>query len=338
MDVVLRWVRSGSAAGDTGVSLAWAECRDAETPAGPLSMPADAVFALAPVPLMSLDPEGIVLDVNAAAANLLREPRTELVGRPFAALIGEATDDIPAPDRLVVSVEWSGPITLRRSDGSSITTEARTARRSDGLRVLALQDVSERVRTEGELRRSNEKYRRLSDHSRHVREEERARLSRDLHDRLGQALTGLKMDLAWLLALCDRFEPTTARSAIAVMMARIRARIIKATKISLMSALPPATMFAMASATPVPFIDTTPGAATFTAPVDGLYQITAYGASGGNGASGVGGLGAFHKQAGRFGFGQRRGAIRQFAHVQVPLTEVDVGNALKAGELVEAQI
>ena len=48
----------------------------------------------------------------------------------------------------------------------------------------------------------------------------------------------------------------------------------------------------MASATPVPFIDTTPGAATFTAPVDGLYQITAYGASGGNGAAGGGGLGA----------------------------------------------
>lgn len=221
LDVVLRWVRSGAAAGDTGMSLAWAEVREADTPAAPVAMPADAVFTLAPVPLMSLDQDGVVRDVNGAAANLLREARADLIGRPFAVLIADAADDIPAPDRLGAAGEWSGPITLRRADGSTITTEARTARRSDGLRVLALQDVSERVRTEGELRRSNEKYRRLSDHSRHVREEERARLSRDLHDRLGQALTGLKMDLAWLLALCDRFEPTTARSAIAVMMDRI---------------------------------------------------------------------------------------------------------------------
>src|SRR5262249_42336417 len=38
----------------------------------------------------------------------------------------------------------------------------------------------------------------LAAHLQSVREEERSRIAREVHDELGQALTGLKMDLAWL--------------------------------------------------------------------------------------------------------------------------------------------
>jgi len=38
----------------------------------------------------------------------------------------------------------------------------------------------------------------LAQHERIRREEDRARMAREVHDQLGQALTGLKMDLAWL--------------------------------------------------------------------------------------------------------------------------------------------
>src|SRR5687767_12032819 len=57
---------------------------------------------------------------------------------------------------------------------------------------------NERKRAEEKLRRSLEQLRALSVYLQYVREDERIRISRQVHDELGQALTGLKMDLYWL--------------------------------------------------------------------------------------------------------------------------------------------
>jgi len=65
----------------------------------------------------------------------------------------------------------------------------------------ALREASERAerrRTEERLRKSHEQLRALSMYLQHIREDERIRISRQVHDELGQALTGLKMDLYWL--------------------------------------------------------------------------------------------------------------------------------------------
>ena len=56
----------------------------------------------------------------------------------------------------------------------------------------------ERERAEMELKRSQELFRSLSAHLQEVREDERTRIARRIHDDLGQALTALKIDLAWL--------------------------------------------------------------------------------------------------------------------------------------------
>jgi signal transduction histidine kinase len=50
------------------------------------------------------------------------------------------------------------------------------------------------------LRASEENLRALAARLQSVREEERARIAREIHDQLGQSLTGLKMDLTWLNA------------------------------------------------------------------------------------------------------------------------------------------
>jgi len=57
---------------------------------------------------------------------------------------------------------------------------------------------AERRRAQERLKKSHEQLRALSVYLQHVREDERIRISRQVHDELGQALTGLKMDLYWL--------------------------------------------------------------------------------------------------------------------------------------------
>ncbi len=52
-------------------------------------------------------------------------------------------------------------------------------------------DISERVKIQQELRN-------LATDLQNIREEERTRISREIHDELGQQLTGLKMNISWL--------------------------------------------------------------------------------------------------------------------------------------------
>jgi signal transduction histidine kinase len=59
-------------------------------------------------------------------------------------------------------------------------------------------ESAEHQHTEDEFRRSTEQLRELSARLQSIREEERTRISRAIHDELGQTLTGLKMDVAWL--------------------------------------------------------------------------------------------------------------------------------------------
>ena len=57
---------------------------------------------------------------------------------------------------------------------------------------------SERRRAEEQLRQSHTQLRALSIYLQHMREEEQIRIAREVHDELGQALTGLKLQLTWL--------------------------------------------------------------------------------------------------------------------------------------------
>src|SRR5712692_705696 len=64
--------------------------------------------------------------------------------------------------------------------------------------TVTIREITEHKRTEESLRASREQLREFAARLEQVREDERTRVAREIHDELGQALTILKMDLAWL--------------------------------------------------------------------------------------------------------------------------------------------
>lgn len=90
----------------------------------------------------------------------------------------------------------------RRKDGKDILCRMRAARIGDELKerriVITYEDITEKRLAEEELKRSREQLRSLSAHLQSVREKESTRIAREIHDELGQSLTALQMDVAWL--------------------------------------------------------------------------------------------------------------------------------------------
>jgi signal transduction histidine kinase len=74
--------------------------------------------------------------------------------------------------------------------------------------ISVQRDITERKRVEEALKQSHDQLRRLSAHLQSVREEEKGEMAREIHDELGQRLTALQLDLAWLnKRLPDKSEP-----------------------------------------------------------------------------------------------------------------------------------
>ena len=98
---------------------------------------------------------------------------------------------------------WSGEYRFRRKDGSyaHVTDRGFLIRDAAGQPVRwvsGLADVTERRKAEEKVRQSQRQLRALSARLQSLREEERTRLAREIHDELGQLLTGLKIELRWL--------------------------------------------------------------------------------------------------------------------------------------------
>jgi two-component system, NarL family, sensor histidine kinase UhpB len=98
---------------------------------------------------------------------------------------------------------WNGHYRFRRQDGSYASVVDRGFILADAAgkpaRIVGgISDVTEQQLAEQALAHSRRQLRGLSARLQSVREDERARVAREIHDELGQLLTALKINLDWL--------------------------------------------------------------------------------------------------------------------------------------------
>jgi PAS domain S-box-containing protein len=159
--------------------------------------------------LITVDESQHIVLFNAAAEALFGCPREQAIGAPLAWFIPErfrAEHERHIRrfgDTRTLSRRMGGQrivMGLRRN-GEEFPIDAsisQTTENGKKLYTVILRDVTERIRAEEALRRSQTELRELAYTMNSVREEEKRRIARELHDELGQALTALKLDLTWL--------------------------------------------------------------------------------------------------------------------------------------------
>lgn len=112
------------------------------------------------------------------------------------------------------STQWKGQYRARRSDGTYAHVIDHTSVLHDptGNRsriVGGIRDITERVNAERAAKDYYDQLRALSARLQSAREQEGARIAREIHDELGQVLTAMKLNLDWLEERLDGGSPTS---------------------------------------------------------------------------------------------------------------------------------
>lgn len=165
--------------------------------------------------MFGIDTEGRCMFVNRSAAQQLGWPAEQILGRNMHELIHHSHADgrhYPECDCPIFRAFRQGlpcrihDEVLWRADGSAFDAEYSSHPIvEDGVvqgAVVTFLDIGERKRAQ-ELQRVRE----LAHHLETVREAERTRIAREIHDELGSLLVALKMDVNWLARrIADRGE------------------------------------------------------------------------------------------------------------------------------------
>lgn len=178
--------------------------------------------------IVSRKPSGAILTWNPAAERLFGYRAEEMIGRDISLLYSPHTP--PEHRDLMARAIRGEPVmgfetVRRRKDGSDVNVAITlSAVRDAAGQVISssaiYRDITERKRMEAQLlrslhdqreaevevRESRDRLRELSAALQTIREEEKTRIARELHDELGQALTALKMDTAAIESELDHAQ------------------------------------------------------------------------------------------------------------------------------------
>ena len=159
------------------------------------------------------DCQGRYLISNAAGAHLIGKPVEEIIGKDDTAFYtAEDAHRVMDTDRQVIeggkAKAYEVAISLDGETRALLFTKTPYRNLSGEIQglVVVAHDITEHQQASEHLENSRAELRALSAQLQSVREEERMRIAREIHDELGQVLTGLKMDV---VSLARRMSDTT---------------------------------------------------------------------------------------------------------------------------------
>lgn len=169
-------------------------------------------FENSPLPLYIFELTNLqVVDANMAACRQYGYDKEQLIGISALDMV-QSHDQQSVREHLQAISEgkrFEGTCIHQRKDRTPIQVEMFSEtihRNGKEYRLVLAYDISARVAAEEELKRSRDEFRKLNQHLENIREEERTKIARELHDEIGQQMTVMKMDLALLLRKATRDE------------------------------------------------------------------------------------------------------------------------------------
>ncbi|HRH65096.1 MAG TPA: PAS domain S-box protein, partial [Bacteroidia bacterium] len=152
------------------------------------------------------DKEGFVLEMNPAGVDMLEALGPgDVIGKNILDLISEKykSQFLLYSQQVFEGIpfQYAFEIVSFRGNYRWVESHVVPMKNAKGEITSALaitRDISAKKKAEEELIQMNEKLRLLSAHLLRVREDERTKIAREIHDELGQQMTSLKIDLSWL--------------------------------------------------------------------------------------------------------------------------------------------